>query len=379
VLEAETLCSSHYEASSQKVAESARRCLEHFIDEYREERPDFFWGPGDHGLSWRASLHNEVSWMLWATWMVEIGLSASTATTYLSLARTTVELEYGWKTTIRDTQVRLPKLMRSLRKMHRTVRRKRLGWRAHHHRQWRATFDISTASDEVLLADAAMATAREGLARVTELAPARHEDFDEARHPTVQDVTLQQSPQPHIVLWLLPAKKAPGQTQKVPVPLPEASGDVVGAFAGIVRMLRARQAAAGWYGPVFDETGAVAGLSPDAPLFARARTGAPMTKAEMVAAFQRAAEAIGLTGEGGQLVSGHSGRIGGATDHFAKETPPAVLQICGRWDSDLWQIYTRQCIEQTLTYTARASTCDDVAVEELFDDYTQPAVVAAGL
>ena len=36
-----------------------------------------------------------------------------------------------------------------------------------------------------------------------------------------------------------------------------------------------------------------------------------MTKAEMVAAFQRAAEAIGLTGEGGQLVSGHSGRIGG--------------------------------------------------------------------
>ena len=97
----------------------------------------------------------------------------------------------------------------------------------------------------------------------------------------MQDVTLQQSPQPHLVLWLLPAKKAPGQTQKVPVPLPEASGDVVGAFAGIVRMLRARQAAAGWYGPVFDETGAVAGLAPDAPLFARARTGAPMTKADI--------------------------------------------------------------------------------------------------
>ena len=91
--------------------------------------------------------------------------------------------------------------------------------------------------------------------------------------------------------------------------------------------------------------------------------------------FVLAASDIGIEGQ----VSGHSGRIGGATDHFAQATPPSVLQICGRWDSDLWMIYTRQCIEQTLTYTARASTCDDVAVEELFDDYTQPAVVAAGL
>ena len=62
-----------------------------------------------------------------------------------------------------------------------------------------------------------------------------------------------------------------------------------------------------------------------------------------------------------------------------EETPPAVLQICGRWDSDLWQVYTRQCIDQTLKYTVRASKCADTAVEEIFDDYTQPAVVAAGV
>ena len=88
-----------------------------------------------------------------------------------------------------------------------------------------------------------------------------------------------------------------------------------------------------------------------------------------------AAGTLGLEGK----VSGHSGRIGGATDHFAEETPPAVLQICGRWDSDLWQVYTRQCIDQTLKYTVRASKCADTAVEEIFDDYTQPAVVAAGV
>ena len=73
---------------------------------------------------------------------------------------------------------------------------------------------------------------------------------------------------------------------------------------------------------------------------------------------------------------GHSARIGGATDHFAQATPPAVLQICGRWDSDLWQIYTRQCIEQTIRYTVQASACTDASLEEIFDDYTQPADTA---
>ena len=40
------------------------------------------------------------------------GLAASTATTYLSLARTSLEMELGWKLTIPDAQIRLPKLMR---------------------------------------------------------------------------------------------------------------------------------------------------------------------------------------------------------------------------------------------------------------------------
>ena len=64
------------------------------------------------------------------------------------------------------------------------------------------------------------------------------------------------------------------------------------------------------------------------------------------------------------------------TDHFAQDTPPAVLQICGRWDSDLWQIYTRQCIEQTLRYTVSASRCADVSLEETYEEYVQPAAVA---
>jgi hypothetical protein len=98
-----------------------------------------------------------------------------------------------------------------------------------------------------------------------------------------------------------------------------------------------------------------------------------MTAGQMVGIFRAAAKVVGVA-DGD--VTGHSGRIGGATDHFASETPPAVLQICGRWDSDLWQIYTRQCIEQTLRYTTAASACADVSIEETYEDYVQPAAVA---
>ena len=378
VEEAEQMCAAHYELSSQATAESARRCFEFFIDEYKEERPDMFWGPADLGLSWKASLHNEISLMIWATWMVRIGLAPSTVTTYMSLVRTTIEAELGWRLTLSEFQLRLPKLLRRLRKMYATVRKKRLGWRAEHHRKWRRLVGYPT-TEPLLLADAVMCVAREGLARIAELAPAHADEFDEQKHPTIGDLSLQEPRREgdlrHMVLWMLPAKKAPGKAHKMPVPLPEASGGEVGAFSALARMLRARQVAAGWHGALFDADGAVAGLPADAPLFARSASGASLTKAEMVDFFAKAAALLGLEGK----VSGHSGRIGGATDHFAEETPPAVLQICGRWDSDLWQVYTRQCIDQTLKYTVRASKCADTAVEEIFDDYTQPAVVAAGV
>ena len=73
-----------------------------------------------------------------------------------------------------------------------------------------------------------------------------------------------------------------------------------------------------WHTTVCRAYGAVAGLPADAPLFARSASGASLTKTEMVDFFAQAAALLGLEGK----VSGHSGRIGGATDHFAEETPP---------------------------------------------------------
>jgi hypothetical protein len=355
----EALVAAGHAVSTQQVAASARRSWDGFIDAIADERPDAIWEPGEYGMTLRSSLHNEITLMMFAAFLVRLGLAASTASTYLSLVRSSLETELGWKMTTRDQETRLPKMMRSLRRMFSCLRRRRIGWRAHHHRTMRRRLGppvgvVATTQDAVLC------VAREGLARCCELGPAKVADFDATRHPTIGDLRHEEEPEPHTVLMLLPAKKAPGHTHKVPVPFPAASGTEVGAHAALQRMLAARRAACGRK------------LRSDEPLFVGA-DGRPMTVAQMVGTFRAAARTVGMA-EGD--VTGHSGRIGGATDHFAEETPPAVLQICGRWDSDLWQIYTRQCIEQTLRYTSAASACTDVSIEETYEDYIQPAAVA---
>ena len=181
--------------------------------------------------------------------------------------------------------------------------------------------------------NAVMCTAREGLARCTELGPKEAAGFDASFHPTLADLTAHAGPTPHLVLFLLPAKKAPGKAAKIPVPFPMDSGVEVGAFEAITIMLEQRLGLR--REDLFDSEGRVNCADLTLPLFVD-RAGAAMTKGAMSDCFTSAAIAIELKGK----ATGHAGRIGGATDHFAADTPPAILQICGRWDSDLWQIYT---------------------------------------
>ena len=208
---------------------------------------------------------------------------------------------------------------------------------------------------------ATMCTAREALARAAELGPQQASDWDPAVFPTVGDVSWGEDEGGRFaVLMLLPAKKAPGQSAKRPVYLPMGDGEV-DAYSSLRRMLDMRRTAAGG---ALDDT---------APLFEVGR--APMRAGYVATLFRRAATALGMVA--GDF-SGHSGRIGGATDLFACDAPPTFIQIAGRWDSDLWQIYSRQCVGHTLRWARKAQGCRDTDVESAVSGFTKPATVTRG-
>ena len=47
-------------------------------------------------------------------------------------------------------------------------------------------------------------------------------------------------------------------------------------------------------------------------------------------------------------------------------------------DSDIWAIYARCCLGQALDFSARAALNDDPDIEQLEEDYVQPARAAPG-
>lgn len=298
--------------------------------------------------------------MCFARWMLEGGLAASTVTTYLSLTRSSLEAELGFKL-LSGNETRLPRMMRALRRMFAQVRRRRRGWRASHQRSLAAAMYGALVTDLVATQLAVMCVAREALARAAELGPQQAGDWDPTCFPTVGDVSWGVDADGRFaILMLLPAKKASGQNAKRPVYLPEGDGEV-DAYTSLRRML--------------DRRGTEPGGAPadDEPLFTVG--GEPMRAGYVATLFRRAAATLGL--EPAEF-SGHSGRIGGATDLFACDAPPTFIQIAGRWDSDLWQIYSRQCVGHTLRWARRAQRCRDADVEGEVASFTQPATVTRG-
>ena len=52
---------------------------------------------------------------------------------------------------------------------------------------------------------------------------------------------------------------------------------------------------------------------------------------------------------------------------------PALLQVMGRWDSDIWAIYTRVCLHQVLDFAQAATAVEDPDLEALNPSFTQAA------
>jgi hypothetical protein len=63
-----------------------------------------------------ASIHNEISLMWAGAWMLESGLSVATIATYLSLIKTNLGAHLGWRLTCPQSEVRLPRFLRGLRR-----------------------------------------------------------------------------------------------------------------------------------------------------------------------------------------------------------------------------------------------------------------------
>ena len=187
----------------------------------------------------QTSLHNEVTFMCFARWMLEGGLAASTVTTYLSLTRSSLEAELGFKL-LSGNETRLPRMMRALRRMFAQVRSRRRGWRASHQRSLAAAMYGALVTDLVATQLAVMCVAREALARAAELGPQQAGDWDPTCFPTVGDVSWGVDADGRFaILMLLPATKAPGQNAKRPVYLPEGDGEV-DAYTILRRMLDRR-------------------------------------------------------------------------------------------------------------------------------------------
>ena len=205
--------------------------------------------------------------------------------------------------------------------------------------------------------DAILAATRKGLLRPCEAAVSVGA-FDPSAHLCVRDVEYFDEHGRYLILTILPAKQPPGQPKDEPVLYPSGDG-VVDFYSACARMLDDRR---------LRSPGGV--LDPLAPLFLKPSTGRAFFTTKLRALYRGVARAIGLDPSD---LGAHSGRIGGATDLFASGTPPVAIQIAGRWDSDIWAIYARRCVGQSLGYSRAAADCVDVDLEELIPSYSQPA------
>jgi len=354
---ARELMGKGWASSTHRVIDTARRALAEFAEMHAEERPELFLEPLFYG-DLQAALHNEETFCLFAAWLFDAGLAAATVSTYVSMAKSSVTVDLGFVLTPKETEVRLPKLLKAMRKMRQRVRKRRLGWRAAYQRKLREYLGPVEGVDEATQ-DALLNTSRQGLLRGADFLPLKPAEFEPLRHACVGDMEQVEGPRPHLRIAVQPAKKAEQRGKSEFLLLPRGDG-VTDAYASVLRMLEERRK---WARAKGEE------LGDDEPLFWSPAMGV-CTAGTLNSLFKSAAAAIGKS-----VVdfSSHSGRIGGCTDLFSTDCPAVLLQMQGRWDSDLWAIYARTCVGQALEVAAKAAMATDEDLEALLGTHVQPA------
>lgn len=308
------LAAAAYAPSTKRAITAAMGAWEDFRTMMAEERPVLLKVPSFAG-DMEASLHNETSLMLFAAWMIEQGLAASTVGTYMSLTKTNLGMMYGWALTCRELEMRLPKLLKGIRRMHKRIRKKRLGWRAVYEKKLRALIG-EPGNEDAKTQTAIRCTLRQGLLRGADVVPERANLLDPERHSLVRDLehfeASQHFDQPYFRLSVLPAKKGEQQGKDEYVYLPKGNG-ITDAYTAIVSMREERMAGGTW--------------QDDAPLWLTTR-GVTWTVAEVRGLFKASGKTLGIDTT---FLGAHCGRIGGATDLFAEGCDAVLLQMQGRW------------------------------------------------
>jgi hypothetical protein len=307
---AQELTMNAYAKGSIKVAKTALRAFREFEEVYAIDRPRMLVQPKYYG-DMEASLHNELSICLFAAWLYDHGLAPSTVGTYVSLAKTNLAVGYGWALTVKEMELRLPRLLKGIRRQSKRLRKKRLGWRARYERMLDQTIgaprDLEGCTQKAL-----RCVLRQGLMRGADCLPdGAH--FEADRHATLGDVEFIDHPEPHASMLVQPAKKSEQQGKTEYVFFPKGDG-VTDAYTALKHMLRWRVET---FGDEPDET----------PLFCFDDEKHYQVR-HARALFKSSGEAIGVDMN---ELGAQSARIGGATDLMVTNCSPVMLQVAGRW------------------------------------------------
>ena len=163
-----------YTEASQSTVNSAMRAFEAFVKQLGDKRTPVFKTPKFLG-DLEASIWNEITILLFASWLYDLTYAASSVATYASLVKSNIGFQVGWKLTSKEAETRLPRFLRGIKRIKGKGRRRRIGWRAQYHRSLFEAMSCGPDDVDGWTQLALLSCQREGLLRPIEaVAESRH-------------------------------------------------------------------------------------------------------------------------------------------------------------------------------------------------------------
>ena len=286
-----------------------------------------------------AKLEEETLLMDFGIWLVTCKpldrvISVNTASGYVGTVQAWHERRFGRRIGAGLELTRLKDMFRGMRReIALPPRRLRFGVRTQQLQQGLRLLESTAADSAATRADklnvqAALATAFTGLMRGAEFALQPGQTFDSSQHLTRSDLSFFTNENGIMcaAIMMRPCKSGRYLHGKQFRLVLCGGGTLVDAVAALWRLVHED--------PVPKEKQA------STPLFRTHRAGTPSAMTvdqirEIVKAMMQA------LGEDPSLFGAHSLRIGGATAALTAGIHPSIIRLCGRWNSDLWEIYAR--------------------------------------